>query len=107
MTHTPGPWYVDETRNISSFAVVPESPTEAVHIVCACRCRHRRTDHFDEALANARLIAAAPNLLAELQRAETKICDLIAILRQQGLANKYAENDWLKDIRAAIAKATQ
>lgn len=59
-THTPGPWTFwngqievsDETDQIAVIADI-----------------HMWTKHFDEAVANARLIAAAPTMMSALREA--------------------------------------
>jgi hypothetical protein len=55
-THTPGPWYWQPTAGNHDFLICPEGPGNTIAIV----------RDFDE--ANARLIAAAPELLAAIQR---------------------------------------
>jgi hypothetical protein len=53
--HTPGPWYVEE-RNPAEYDITTGEDGDDVALV--------RTDHFlDNGKANARLIAAAPELL--------------------------------------------
>jgi len=85
--HTPGPWTVIENSS-------------GKHLVCA---DHPQAAHFDIALtsgpdsvANARLIAAAPELLEACQR-------YIAEREEIGLSCDSAA---VRGIRAAIAKAT-
>jgi hypothetical protein len=90
MTHTPGPW-----KTIGETMIYgPDDYCVAV----------TRSDHWascrdiDECLANARLIAAAPDLLAALELAQTQIvnhCDV-------------GVDEWIactKAISAAIARA--
>lgn len=107
--HTPGPWHVDAKANMSSFAVKPNKPTDAVGVVCACRWRHRRTDHVAEARANARLIASAPDLLAALEG----MMEANPTLRTHGIGAPHSEArnrqvaqiEAEDDARAAIRKA--
>lgn len=86
--HTAGPWkaignpYSDKARDIVS----PEGDRIAAVNGAAF-------DNSSEVAANARLIAAAPDLLAALQWA-VEAADI----------NQY-EADWYADARAAIAKA--
>lgn len=83
MNHTPGPWFAD-----SSF--VGSHSIDRFFIKCNSK---DLPNGIAEAEANARLIAAAPELLAAL-----KVCE--SVLRIQGYANAA-------DIaQAAIAKAT-
>ena len=79
--HTPGPWEIDTRHGITSGPCrirMPEPPT---------------AKNMETALANARLIAAAPEMLEALK----------AIMKE------YREGYGLRcveQIRAAIAKAT-
>jgi hypothetical protein len=58
-THTPGPWFATDT-------IVAESNRTGSNAICDTA--HSRYDmSHDEAKANARLIAAAPDLLAALE----------------------------------------
>ena len=81
-THTPGPWHIDNETDYriyveSSFGVIAKVGPFA--------------EIDDEDKANARLIAAAPDLLAACEEA-------YAFLSAEDLA-------WLPSLRAAIAKA--
>ncbi|PJL51459.1 hypothetical protein B9Y74_05540 [Stenotrophomonas maltophilia] len=94
--HTPGPWGIERTDDTNWIGFMrPHDPKKVELIVCTTS----RELLTDEALArndaNARLIAAAPDLLAALQVAELA-------LRERGLraCGEY------KQIEAAIAKAT-
>lgn len=101
--HTPGPWKavpVDgewSVRTLSPFA--PTGQT-VVHIGPDCVSERNRPVCSGEAVANARLIAAAPDLLAAL---ETFLAwyETAALPREQivGLAARAGE------ARAAIARA--
>ena len=88
-SHTPGPWAL-----LTDFSVW--APSENA-LVCAChsgdrRLRDTREIHQEEAHANARLIAAAPDLLALAKR-------MLAAWEGSG------PGIVLDDIRALIAKA--
>lgn len=81
--HTPGPWYAGETLDI--FAECQEDGEDPIASI------HERVNHNDcfapEARANARLIAAAPNLLEAVN-------DLLACLsarRREQLVHKREE----------------
>lgn len=70
MTHTPGPWRVDSSANVSAG----EWGTPTFRVVASCMTvtggrdydREYQTNH-----ANAHLIAAAPDLLAAAEAAYT------------------------------------
>lgn len=78
MIHTPGPW-------IASGAWV-ENPDENKADICSCHPADFGQEHlgwdYDEVCANARLIAAAPELLEALEYALSDLSDL-----------EYAEKD--------------
>lgn len=92
--HTPGPWYINWTRlsgNVIGFHIA-----DAVRGSTLPICEHYGNptlNSSNEAEANARLIAAAPELLAVLQEIMS-----------------WEENDemtWGPRARAAIAEATR
>ena len=95
--HTPGPWRVFE-HSWSDTSVLAEGFD---HAVCLLDINHatEESQASDEALmaANARLIAAAPDLLEALQHA-------IDWLDAAGIAETMPVQ---VQARAAIAKATQ
>lgn len=67
--HTPGPWRVNKKVNTSV-----EQATAPQGMVLICQCEDpdgARTNKEDE--ANARLIAAAPELLAAVEEAKAQI----------------------------------
>ena len=113
--HTPGPWVAiyPKARNfhdgndITSYAVMSEKTrrqlreegrehydrsNEDVNNVGIVSYQFWRDMKDDEAKANARLIAAAPELLEELKRVREVIAE--------------ADQDLLNGIDAVIAKAT-
>jgi hypothetical protein len=97
--HTPGPWYVgtefnDQGRHIYAAQKVRHEDGDEWHPLIACTDDDERLVDWQ---ANAVLIAAAPDLLEELQR----LVRLIEI-EDAHLAN-FGE---VEAARAAIAKAT-
>lgn len=84
--HTPGPWRVDP-----SYAADVQSGDGALEIACTHPeiLTDGKAPGFEECCANARLIAAAPDLLEALQ---------YLVLLGGG--------DCLEPARAAIARAT-
>lgn len=88
--HTPGPWRVVQDPTNISLQVYGQT-------LALFEC-WRRSDEQTE-LANARLVAAAPDLLASLQLMVDRFLDT------EGSYGAW-ENDALEAARAAIAKAT-
>lgn len=84
-THTPGPWEIAEQSESHDMIQIETSDGYAVADV-------RNRNGFPQNLANARLIAAAPDLLAAL----------IGVVRVAGRATVEFDA-----ARAAIAKATE
>ena len=90
--HTPGPWAIDDHQAGDCYAyVIPESGS-----ILGAICRvDLPLDSYGQGLADARLMAAAPDLLAALK----------ALLERYVLA---IGNEGIECLiaRAAIAKAT-
>jgi hypothetical protein len=92
--HTPGPWAVDRDLNI--YAGRPMFGTrEAIADTYG-------TNKLSECDANARLIAAAPELLDALRRTRKRLYDGMIIL---GSSPEFAA-EGCHEADAAIAKAT-
>ena len=83
--HTPGPWSIDAEPGQGVFVYGDASPLDTDDI---CEVKWRASD--ETTLANARLIAAAPELLEALE-------ELCSTLGECGMTVRA---------RAAIAKAT-
>jgi len=103
--HTPGPWKVEEYNSATLRGAIgifsADSTIPIVHSPMG--------ESLAEADANARLIAAAPELLAAAEKASALIKHLIKVCQNNGLTGDSAEDvqcDWLQHINAAIAKAT-
>lgn len=96
--HTPGPWDIHFDRQDNEIygkitgATITVEPNTAIARVCGID-----TNEHDERLANARLIAAAPELLEAL-REIMRECDENHSVLAKARAYSIA--------RAAIAKAT-
>lgn len=103
--HTPGPWFLDG-HNLSSVihCTVPKGHPDARH-VCG-DYEQIASAHGDNWQANARLIAAGPDMLAELR----KQVDWLRHIRPQ-LTGKVSGSvitgldQSIKYMTAAIAKA--
>lgn len=91
--HTPGPWSVQDGDRVFGYSTgKPYS-----------HCLHEGIGYKTEREANARLIAAAPELLAALEGAEKALIKALPHLPADSEAVYCGE--WLVEIRAAIAKA--
>ena len=99
--HTPGPWYVGSRDKEFCLAVHSEAPgLSGYRAADVCRVWHTRENAALRSIgeANARLIAAAPELLAALE-------DLMAMRSECFIPN---DGDWWdKKARAAIRRATK
>ena len=91
--HTPGPWESTGAEVWGTHAMRFNLTTGGTPMI-ATVCKHEDAERAFPYEANARLIAAAPELLAALQSV------LANSLDSQGLADAH------KQARAAIAKAT-
>lgn len=91
MSHTPGPWKLVPAKNPSYNLVCAEGWHKLARVVV--RMMGHGSDST-EGVANARLIAAAPELLEAAENA----------LHYMRL-HKYADQAWADDLDAAIKKA--
>lgn len=97
MTHTPGPWQVNASSDHRSWGYVRREDDERKVIAIA---QVFRRHGWDEYQANARLIAAAPEMLTALQAiAGMTVEDSTDHAQLVALCIAIA--------RAAIAKATE
>lgn len=98
MTHTPGPWFTDKLQDRNAYNIFPAGATHALLQVSG-PAHDGAHPYAQAAAANARLIAAAPELLAALRRIVNSHGARAALLREG-----YA--DAVDEARAAIARAT-
>jgi hypothetical protein len=77
MTHTPGPWVTADTKFAGGIRTEVEAAGECGPI-CACirTLNARKVRSWDEVDANAKLIAAAPELLAALKQCREALLHL-------------------------------
>lgn len=108
-THTPGPWLVDYQPDKfdsihSKLSIIDGSETSLSHthgsLTLATINVRAFAPHMDEPLANAHLIASAPDLLASLIELESMVSEMLP---------KHGPCGWgelaLNQAREAIAKA--
>ncbi len=93
--HTPGSWIAVEAW--------VEHPDDSIPDICNCDMGVDRS--YEEARANAHLIAAAPDLLEALVHAENALADYVPTIEKSGASLNYGHHV-LRQARAAIAKAT-
>lgn len=98
-THTPGPWKIEEGKSIQA-----QFEGEDVQLCLVNTTRWSQPDNGKnlrlavQSEANARLIAAAPDLLA--------VCKAVALgLRGARIIKIPPAEDFIDMLRAAIAKA--
>ena len=95
--HTPGPWHTGGSYSSIIYAADGLCRWYGVANAVVYRARHGGTETMQ---ANAQLIAAAPELLAELEKLVTRERTEAAV---SGLSDD--EMPWLDDARRVIAKA--
>jgi hypothetical protein len=94
--HTPGPWHTAEILDEGKLTIEVRAPNEnPLAVVLQCGTA--------SCLSNARLLAAAPDLLKALQELEPFFDSLICYASTMA---EYEPNRIVGDARAAIAKAT-
>ena len=100
--HTPGPWCarLKQTSFGNSGAWIIERDTDADVRTMVCEMPHSATSNPARPVADAHLIAAAPELLSALKDV-TRILE--AVRYTAGLGKKQAER--LEHARAALKKA--
>ncbi len=99
--HTPGPWQQhSENQPLTIIGNVDGPDDTRYHYTTVCEV----TDHEQEAQANSRLIAAAPELLEALRWTESWIVKH-GLDKAELINGQYAEVPILGTIRKAIAKA--
>jgi len=110
--HTPGPWVISEDDSFDSVPFIPietDLPTgPSFKFICEVKGNGVESDELginDEDRANARLIAAAPEMLDALK--ECLKCELArrADLKTGAPASQYSDAR-IARVQAAIAKAT-
>lgn len=98
-THTPGPWLIDDDSGPDELSVCDESGRYEIASSVGGPVRQDSEGGYNdyrEVEANARLIAAAPDLLAALEKA----------LHDSGCDGDLCNWAWHEAARTAIAKAT-
>ena len=93
--YTPGPWLLNEDDAIVYVVAGDEEPA-----ICTTQNARIASLSFEKAVANARLIAAAPELLSVLKKTYSLI-DSVAFISTEGDTIEL-----MKEIRAVINKAT-
>lgn len=101
MKHTPGPWTVTELKHSSNGYKASEfqiANKEERRCVAVTPKFNRGLRNYKEAEANARLIAAAPELLEDAKQA-------LSLLEKWRVENKLPKTQIEYDLRHTIAKA--
>ena len=106
--HTPGPWEAEWHRKYKQWNVFPESGKAVVSVTDLCGEYSK-----EETEANARLIAAAPDLLEALKAIvsnQIRCLEDNPLMKKESRPYPWVEMDIhrsdLDAARAAIAKAT-
>lgn len=97
MKHTPGEWFVRETSEENTSRIVSENPDNCLANVYSGVGRNHSVITSQERIANAKLIAAAPELLEVVEKVLLKIRNKERIIW---------ESEITTDLILAIKKAT-
>lgn len=97
--HTPGPWFI--TGSMTKY-VEARIPGRMIQEVAACGPTAADDGYGEQQMANARLIAAAPDLLEALEYAVVDFDNWAAHEDNHPHEHLVA---WAEKARAAIAKA--
>jgi hypothetical protein len=97
--HTPGPWFIKTEGKTIGIGVQSLSGIARINPFG----NENEGEPIETDMANAKLIAAAPDMLEALKLAETRLNELEKHFGKQG----HSSSDTIKQIKAAIAKATE
>ena len=105
--NTPGPWHVEDGNRIIYVDYVSEKGEEYTLYICEIDPDAQLLFNNSEALANARLIAAAPGQAAEIERLEAENAALLEVCEE--LLRVGTDGEWwlmpvIDMAREAIAK---
>jgi len=92
--HTPGPWKCVEGNRLRTFNQISIRPVHPA--IKGFQCPLAKVERFHGGQANARLIAAAPDLLAALN----------AMLTHMGMDEDEWNRSTFEQARMAVEKAT-
>ena len=106
--HTPGPWSLSASFDrVERRVQHGDNPPLVWGIASGINSAHPDYLPRAEQIANARLIAAAPDLLAELERTEASLTAILCSRVIDSTTSQWLELRRNRDaIRAAIARAT-
>jgi hypothetical protein len=93
-THTPGPWAVEPSWGEPGRMTLSAPTTQTAHQERGLICSTDGTPFREQELANARLIAAAPDLLSALQ-----------VIAADGKRDGWIPSYHYGEVQKAIAKA--
>lgn len=99
MPHTPGPWHFNQSSVFSRLGVYAGEDDDVI----ICDVTDEDVNDFRKTAGNARLIAAAPDLLKALQNVMQDASEGSSKGRALDLLPKKA----IEAARAAISRATQ
>jgi hypothetical protein len=105
-THTPGPWNIIHRTQTDGTIWIQGPTTDESGWREVCSLPYWPSRNRELEAANARLIAAAPDLLAALQAAEAVVENFTLGAQGDDDPDFGGEFATLAQIRAAIAKAT-
>ncbi len=117
MPHTPGPWQRQDSHTLEGRITIianidgeyfTDSPSPCMAYDTIAVCEDAYGERLDEAEDNARLITAAPELLAALTALESharKLRTRLEQLKMRGQMDSFFSVA-LMNAKAAIAKAT-
>ncbi len=103
-THTPGPWYIRPgSQSIHIWQTASPTDIKTSHHICGINTGSHRSQSESE--ANARLIAAAPDLLDALTESLAAMIRMDALLLKITGSPSDCEKGEITRVRAAIDSA--
>ena len=106
MKHTPGPWHTGNIgRKGIGWCTIFNDTTPIARALSLHKKGERKSGDFDIEAANARLIAAAPELLEALRELVAEFEELNRELAAKENYSYYPESGGIAYARTVIAKA--
>lgn len=108
--HTDAPWqvmYTTDNKNVTFLSIVPEPTQEGEIVRPICKVSPVVTeDEIDK--ANAKVIAASPEALRELNNSNEVLKSLLGLLKNNmAITTIYAVKTQIAENEAVIKKATE
>jgi len=105
--HTKGEWKIEgDLDDIRITAVVPHN-TNVIRQIAVVKCQDTHIPNYEQSQADAKLIAAAPELLEQLSELTELIKGVMDLGALNGMSIKHAVHEVTHKAKLVIEKANQ